>query len=285
MSEQATPPIILDNGNAEAQGGTGDGDGQAQDNWYDGLGASEDNQAYIAKQGYKDIDNVIKSSREAQKMLSDGTRVPDFTTATDEVTANFWTKAGKPEAADKYDLSMPEGLDEGFQYDGDFANSYKDMAHAANLTQAQGDALHGEFLKRTNQMQIDQRQAQQEQFVTQTNNANKILSESWGETGSEAFKAEQDNAFKAIKAGGDGLMTELKASGVLGAGGEVLQPEVIKAFAMMGKRIHSEGGQLNGVNTIVGNPFSEKTFNLSAQMSLYKNDRSRYDSLKAAAVN
>ncbi len=104
-------------GAAGGDGGAGGQGGDAAPDWFErvsaqaaeGEGAS--NRDWLATKGFKDIDTLVKSYREAEKSLRDGGRikVPGEGAKPEEVTA-FRSAIGVPEAVDGYEVKAPEGV-------------------------------------------------------------------------------------------------------------------------------------------------------------------------------
>jgi hypothetical protein len=61
--------------------------------------------------------------------------------ATDEEKAAFYQKLGRPESAEKYSFSKPEGLPEDVPYSTELETAFKQMAHKINLSDAQAKEL------------------------------------------------------------------------------------------------------------------------------------------------
>lgn len=104
-----------------AAGGAGDGgqggDGTAAPDWFGsvsdkvGEGETASNRDWLGTKGFKDLDSLVKSYREAEKGLRDGGRikVPGEGAEAEEVTA-FHRAIGVPEKADGYEIKGPEGV-------------------------------------------------------------------------------------------------------------------------------------------------------------------------------
>lgn len=284
MSETSAPTTIGDNAEVAQTTPEAIADGAATTDATFYADLNEDNRAYIEKSGFTDMNNVVQSAREASKSLSDGSmRIPKAD-ASQEAKDAFYANMGVPKTAAEYDLNMPDGLSEGFEYNQDFATSFKDMAKSNNLTPDQTNGLHGDYLKLADAAQAQAFAQQKQQFDDNVENSNKVLADAWGAIGSDAYKQGVDLAFKGIEGqGGKALMDEMKATGILGQNGEVLQPNLIMAFRNVGEKLHSEGKQVNGSHSITGNPYSKDGLNITQQMLLEKQDPQRAAQLKAAA--
>lgn len=102
-------------GAAATEGGQG-GDGTAPE-WFGnvsdkvGEGETASNRDWLGTKGFKDLDSLVKSYREAEKGLRDGGRikVPGEGAQAEEVTA-FHRAIGVPEKAEGYEIKGPEGV-------------------------------------------------------------------------------------------------------------------------------------------------------------------------------
>lgn len=98
------------------EGGQGGERGAAPD-WFAnvsdkvGEGETASNRDWLGTKGFKDLDSLVKSYREAEKGLRDGGRikVPGEGAQADEVTA-FHRAIGVPEKAEGYEIKGPEGV-------------------------------------------------------------------------------------------------------------------------------------------------------------------------------
>lgn len=89
----------------------------------------------------KDIPSLAKSYVHAQKLVGmDKIPVP-AKDAKPEAWNEFYTKLGKPEAPDKYELPTVE-YPEGYPVNGDIVNEFRTKAHELNLLPAQVKALY-----------------------------------------------------------------------------------------------------------------------------------------------
>jgi hypothetical protein len=111
-------------GEAGGQGGGADGGdggqgggGDAAPDWFDKVsaqaaeGETSSNRDWLQTKGFKDIDTLVRSYREAEKAVRDGGRikVPGEGAKPEELTA-FRTAIGVPEAVDGYEVKAPEGV-------------------------------------------------------------------------------------------------------------------------------------------------------------------------------
>jgi hypothetical protein len=99
-------------------GGTGgEGGAAAAPDWYAnvsekaGEGETASNRDWLASKGFKELDALVKSYREAEATIRNGGRVkvPGENAKPDEVAA-YRSAIGVPEAADAYEIKGPEGV-------------------------------------------------------------------------------------------------------------------------------------------------------------------------------
>lgn len=93
--------------------------------------------------GYLDLTTKYgeagKKTQELEGRLKDALFIPGDK-ATDEERASFYTKLGRPEAPDKYELKRP-ALPEGMQYDETGEKWFRETAHKLGLPNAQAAQL------------------------------------------------------------------------------------------------------------------------------------------------
>lgn len=111
-------------GGAAGAGGEGGADGQGDEgggaaapDWFEkvsaaaGEGETSSNRDWLAAKGVKDIDGLVKITRDTEKALREGGRikVPGEGAKPEEITA-FHKAIGVPEAIDGYEVKAPEGV-------------------------------------------------------------------------------------------------------------------------------------------------------------------------------
>lgn len=90
---------------------------------------STDTSLYAGK--YKSVDDLVSGYKNLEQQLGkrqSGVQLPNENSTPDEVN-NFWKQLGKPEAADKYEINLPEGIDG----DEGLINSFKEFAYENNI--------------------------------------------------------------------------------------------------------------------------------------------------------
>jgi len=89
--------------------------------------------------GIPDLPTAAKNLIDAQNYAVGAIKMPKVD-GTDEEFATFYSKIGRPESADKYEIAKPE-LPEGMGYDEDLVTWFRGMAHQAGLTGRQVNTL------------------------------------------------------------------------------------------------------------------------------------------------
>lgn len=232
---------------------------------------------WIGKAGLKDVQSLAVKARDAERLIGSSIRLPG-----DDAKPEEWDKVyarlGRPDKPDGYEFKPPADMPEGLPYNQDFASWFKGAAHAEGLSKKAAAGLHDKFVE----MSVKQAVADYEARITA---AEAALAKAWGgPKDSEAYKAKVELADRGIKAlGGDDLMTELKATGLLGSGGEILSPAIAQAFAKAGEALGKEGGLVTGATSDGPNPFANGSQNMTEQMVVIKQDRAKARRLIQAA--
>lgn len=176
---------------------------------------------------FKTIGEMGKAFLDLEGKSKDAITLPGEN-ATDEERAAFFTKIGRPEAADKYVFTNPAELPEG--YTPEVETAMKGIFFKANMTASQAEVVNAEYvalLKQGQEMQQQQEKEAREKAVN-------ALKDEWK---GDAFKENTELAVRAFtKFGGDDakkFIEETKINGL--ALGD--HPVFIKIFASIGKAI------------------------------------------------
>ena len=228
---------------------------------------------------------LAKKAYNQEKMLGSAIRIPGKDAPQEEKDA-YLNKLGRPESADKYELTVPKDMPEGLPYDGEFAKAAAAKAHALGLTQEQFAGLHDLFV----QTQVEGFKgltAQQEAAMTErATKAGEALEKLWGPLDGATAKANlelADQVFTQTK-GGDQFLDALKELGLVKDDKTILDARVAPFIAAIGTALYTEDGVLRGNPDVVGNPFADgESFNITEQMALVKKDPAKARSLIAAA--
>ena len=89
--------------------------------------------------------------------------------ASDEDRSTFLNKLGRPETADKYTFTKPEGLPEGLQYDDTVTEAFKSMFHDVGLSDANAGKLWEKYHEIAAQGHESEQKLEQEAMDTAVN--------------------------------------------------------------------------------------------------------------------
>lgn len=239
---------------------------------------------WLAKRHNNDPISVAKQAFELDKFAGKAVAVPGEG-ATPEEWDKFYTRLGRPEKKDGYDLKVDKALPEDLPYDAEFLDKYRDKAFELGLRKQAAEELHswfvGEFADKAGAMTAKIGGRLQETIDT----ANETLEAKWGAPDGETFKTNLELSgrfFSAVDENGQ-LLDRLNAAGLVGPQGEILVPELAFAFAKAGAAIFTEGRTLSEGNGLNGaNPF-EGDVNLTEVMKLAKEDPQMAVTLAKAA--
>jgi hypothetical protein len=110
--------------------------------WCDGLDGEL--AALVRQKGWRSTSDVLGSYRNLEKLVGgDRLQVPERD-APPEAWARIWDQLGRPKDAAGYDFRAPDG----HPYDAEAAGWFRETAHAAGLSLAQGRQIHDAFLER-----------------------------------------------------------------------------------------------------------------------------------------
>ena len=102
---------------------------------------------------FKTIGEIGKAYRELEGKIGNSIPIPGKDATAEELEAYF-TKIGRPDKPESYNLSKLE-LPEGLEYDDNLAETFRKKAHSLGLTQAQADKLYGWQIETTVQAYKD----------------------------------------------------------------------------------------------------------------------------------
>lgn len=149
--------------------------------WYADL--DKDTQGYLANKGWKEPSDVVHGYRNLEKLLGNDRAGRTVTLPKEgEDPTEFYTKLGRPEAADKYDLG---------DADGDAANWFREKAFELGLSQNQAKQL----LEGFNEFGTSVGESQQADKQAEFNNQMHELKRDWG----SAYDANMNAARKAVQ--------------------------------------------------------------------------------------
>lgn len=152
-------------GDPGAGGGAGGGGdpaagagGGAGGKWYEGF-KSEETRGFAALKGWESPESVVEGYRNLEKLTGlpadQILRMPKADDA--EGMSKLYERLGKPAKAEDYRFELPKGDN------GDFAKNASGWFHKANLTQAQAQALTGQWSEYVKSLQTQAETAYGEQ--------------------------------------------------------------------------------------------------------------------------
>lgn len=250
MSDTAEAPAApaVTGQDANANAATNGSQAAAASDWLSGL-RDEGNRQYVETKGWKELDPLVASARHADKLASEiadlksKTLTPPAPEAEAKEWDAFYAKLGRPEKPDGYEFKLPEGLPENLPYDAEKAAQYKQWSHQAGLTPKQAQIVHDLAAKAA----VADFTKAQEALVARGEAAHGEIVKAWGAKGSDAYVQNVQFADRFIKNnGGEALLTELKANGLLSSEGVVLSPRLAQAMAAAGKALYAEDQVLSG---------------------------------------
>jgi hypothetical protein len=188
------------------------------------------------------ISDMGKAYLDAKGKLGEAVFLPK----TDEEKAAFYTKLGRPENPDKYQLDKPT-LPEGMAYDTEGEKAFRAEAHKLGISQSQMAGLYAMYNARQQQAYESAVSARD----ASVKSAEAALKKEWG----EEFKTNMELVNRLLKKhGGEELSAEFQKTSM------GVNPALFKAFASIGKSLADD-------KTVIGdkpkaNPSQEipKTF-------------------------
>lgn len=191
------------------------------DKWRDAL--PDDIKGSPSLEGVEDVQTLAKRFIDTKRMVGANTVKIPGKEASQEEWAQFYTKLGRPESSDKYEMPK-EGLPEGFEPNEGRLTAMREAAHRVGLTAQQFAAL-----ARADAEYMETEKAAFGEKMTQTQQESIAgLKKEWG----SAFDQNLDLAKRAVRHfGGDDLVKELDDSGMGN------HPTLAKAMAKIGRMI------------------------------------------------
>lgn len=251
----APPPAAAPNIATPPTQGAG-GDGGTPVSWRDSL--SDDIKNDPSLQMFKDPQSLAKSWVSAQALIGKDKTIIPGAKATDEEWANFYQKAGRPEAADKYEFKLPDGQ----KMDDNFAKGFKEAAFRSGLAPKQVQNIVDFYSKASADVVSSHQAAEQSKLKADLDAYTQKVG------GEEKFKAQVDTARRAVNIlADDGLKKFLVDTG-LGN-----RPEMIDFFSKLAGMMSEDklrdgtGVAYNEDPAVIDNEIREKEARLFSDMN------------------
>ena len=224
-----------DNPTTDTLLGSSESDNQSTD-WRANL--PEDLKNDPTLQNINDPESAAKTLIHQQKMM--GNRIP--IPKTDEEKAELYTKLGRPESADKYELNIPQEHQQFFPENA--MNEFKNVAHNLGLNNEQANALI-EYQSKAIQADIENSGSR---LAINKEETEASLKQEWGLEYDKNVRAAQ----RALQVYGDPEIMELMNTE---AGNN---PAVVKLFARLGKEVTEDMAQNTQNNNLAVSPLDAK---------------------------
>lgn len=212
-------------------------EGDNQNDWRSTL--SEDLKNDPTLSNFKDVESLAKTVVHQQKLL--GSKIP--LPKTDEERNELYTKLGRPETADKYEVTIPNDM-EHFMPKEDISQ-FKNVAHKIGLNNEQVNALM-EFQVSATKNAIDNEGNVLKQEKEQSTEA---LKKEWGYDYDKNVRAAQ----RALNVYGDAELQQLLSETSAGN-----NPAVVKFLATIGKEVTEDMAQNTTNNRLATSPLDAK---------------------------
>ena len=174
MADEQTTTEVADNPepateqNSESVLGSGISDNQTQTDWKSSL--PEDLRNEPTLQNLNDVESLAKTVVHQQKMI--GNRIP--LPKTEEEKTELYTKLGRPEEPGKYEVSVPEDLQQYFREES--MNEFRNVAHKIGLNNEQVQALMDFQVNEINH----EMQGTDARITAERNEVEESLKQEWG---------------------------------------------------------------------------------------------------------
>ena len=203
----------------------------------------------------KDVENLARSYVNAQRLIG-ADKVPLPVNPTDEDLDNIYSKLGRPETAEGYEIGVDGNI-----ITEDIAQSYADVAHKLRLTPDQASGILEYYKGMTNSASEMSVEAE----TQQRNQTEMTLRKEWGDD----FDARIQDAGKIAQQFGGGELLEMQLADGTKVGNH---PDFIKAFAKIAEFRQS----VTSEDTVSDAPTSSMVTRQSAQQEIdaIMNDKS-----------
>lgn len=250
--------------NGGSQNGSGAGKGIDIKTFVSALDG--DNRTFVESKGWKDLNEIVKSHREAEKFIS--------TRGAGQQKTDGGKEPVIPTSPEGYEFKLADTFPKDGHYDKTLASKFQKWAHKAKLSTETAQQLHDMFVSDFAETFQASQATATEQFnsrVTQTFND---LTKEWGSQETPGFKRNLELSRRAIANLGPEVKDALKSHGIIvdKDGQEVVtNSAIIKALAKVGGTMYAEDA-MYGQQTATENPFDPKKPNTTKAGELIRNN-------------
>ena len=185
-------------------------------------------------QNFKDVESLAKTVVHQQKVL--GSRIP--IPKTDEEKSELYSKLGRPETSDLYEVNVPDSHKSYFQEDD--LKQFKSVAHQIGLNNEQVNAIMDYQMKAID----NQLSTEPSKVAVQREETENSLKKEWGYEYDKNVRAAQ----RALDVYGDDEIRQLMNTE---AGNN---PAVVKMFARLGAEVTEDMAKNTQHNTLATSP-------------------------------
>mgnify|MGYP001563461457 CR=1 FL=1 len=135
-------------GAAGSPAGSAPAGGASDGAWFDTLPDDLKSDKTVQMFKGKPVVEVVKNLKDAQAYAVGAIRLPtdkDKPEDADRKLADIYTKLGRPESPEKYDLKLPSNLPDGLTVNEELATGFRSWAHKAGLSTKQAQMLMDNF--------------------------------------------------------------------------------------------------------------------------------------------
>lgn len=234
----------------------------------------KDTRGWLQKQGLEtDPVKLATKAHEQEKVLGSAIRIPKDD-APEEERAAFLDKLGRPKTADDYKFEAPKNMPESLPYDETLDKQFRGIAHNLGLSQKQAAGLRDMFVDyQVNAFNGITAQSTQA-LEAKATKATETMTAKWGPIDGATAKQNFEVANRVFTQapGGQEVLAELKELGLVGPNKEILSAPLAFMLSSIGNALYVEDGVLRGNPGMDTNPWDEKTFNLTAQSKIWRED-------------
>ena len=205
--------------------------GEAPSDWKASLPDDIKNNSLI--HNIDDVEALAKTAIHAQSMVGAEKIAIPGNWANDDDWNGVYTKLGKPESADGYDLKTPEGTE---NVDKDIKGWYQGLAHDIGLNNQQAQKLYDGYLAKSAEMAPESTEITEEDLEIKRGETEITLKKEWGKAFDERMDAAKGVLQQFAPQGLDQMLT--KEGVPLGN-----TPEFIKTMADIGNFMNTKLGE------------------------------------------